>query len=58
MRTIKTYSKGAPFYNASPYRNLAFGRFPVTENPVSQDLVLSARHDYGPTFILPVRTGP
>ena len=24
MRTIKTYSKGAPFYNASGYRNVAF----------------------------------
>jgi len=23
MRTIKTYSKGAPFYNASSHRNVA-----------------------------------
>src|ERR1700680_4690773 len=26
MRTIKTYFKGAPFYIASVYRNMAFGR--------------------------------
>jgi hypothetical protein len=30
MRTIKTYSKGAPFYNASRYRNVAFTRVPKT----------------------------
>ena len=26
MRTIKTYFKGAPFYIASRYRNVAFSR--------------------------------
>jgi hypothetical protein len=40
MREIKTYSKGAPFYNASDYRNGGMARFPVTEIPVYQELAL------------------
>ena len=30
MRTIKTYSKGAPFYNASRYRHVGFSAVFVT----------------------------
>ena len=32
MPTIKTYSKGAPFYNASAYRKVAFTHRPVTDD--------------------------
>jgi hypothetical protein len=38
MRTIKTYSKGAPFYNASAYRNLGKSKNSFSEKPISQDM--------------------
>ena len=31
MRTIKTYSKGAPLYNVSSYRHVGLAGFPDTD---------------------------
>jgi hypothetical protein len=37
MPTIKTYSKGAPFYNASAFRSVGKAGFPSSDDPIYRE---------------------